>query len=168
MVFYSYARSNVLTDLFNLPSLPDKRRITTMTNDLPHDFYLLDGNNSKISQIINKWIFGKQMPDGNEGFGVKIPYLEHAYGIKHYVVDRITGNINTIHDDSIQATDFFSCLGPFNLKRLEFGVCRVADHHNGKNDLRLGGDRRWTTPNAPAPYSQPSPDCCDHSTYQKI
>ena len=79
MAHSSHTRSNVLIDLFNLPSLPDERRTTTMTNDFPHDFYLPDGKNSKISQIINKWIFGRQTPDGNEGVGVEIPYLEHVH-----------------------------------------------------------------------------------------
>ena len=65
--------ANVLIDLFNLPSLPDERRTSTMNSDLPHDFYFLDGKNSKISQIINKWIFGRQTPDGNEGVWVEYP-----------------------------------------------------------------------------------------------
>ena len=121
------ARGNVLIDSFNLPLLPDKRRTTTMNNDLLHNFYLPDGKSSKISQIINKWIFGRQTPDGNEGVGVKIPYLECAYGTRYYVVNKINGSIS-----AIKLTDFFGCFNPFNLKELEFDVCSVADHHNGK------------------------------------
>ena len=151
MAHSSYARSNVSIDLFNLPSLPDERRTTTINNDFPNDFYLPDGNNSKISQIVNKWTFGRQTPDGNEGVGVEIPYLQHAYSTKHYIVDKITGNISAIHKDNIEPTDFFAHFGPFNLKELEFDVCRIADHHNGDDDLRLDDDRRQTTPNTPAP-----------------
>ena len=79
----SHARSNVSIDLFNLPSLPDERRSITMISNFPNELYLPDRKNSKISQIINKWIFGRQTPDGNEGIGVKIPYLENTYGTKY-------------------------------------------------------------------------------------
>ena len=157
MVRSSHARSNVSIDLVHLPSLPDERRTMTMTNNFPHNFYLPNRNNSKISQIVNKWIFGRQIPDGNEGVGVEIPYLEWAYGSRHYVVNKITGNISAIHDDSIKPTDFFGCFGPFNLKELEFDVCRVADHHNGKDDSRLDDDRMQTTPNALAPLQSAQP-----------
>ena len=57
----SHAKSNILMDLFNLPSLPDQRRSTTMICNFPKDFYIPDGKNSKISQIINKWGFDRQM-----------------------------------------------------------------------------------------------------------
>ena len=153
----SHAISIVLTDLFNLPSLPDERRTMTMNNDLPHDFYLPDGKNSRISQIINKWIFSRQTPDGNEGVGVEIPYLECAYGTRYYVVDKITGNIGTIHNNSIKLTDFFGHFGPFNLKELEFNVCRVADCYNGEDVSRLDDDKRWITPDAPAPLQSTQP-----------
>ena len=76
MAHSSHARSNILIDL---PSLHDERRTTTMINDFPNDFYLTDGKNSRISQIINKWIFSRQTSDGNKGVGVEIPYLEFAY-----------------------------------------------------------------------------------------
>ena len=63
----SHARSNILIDLFNLPSLLDERRSTNMISEFPDDFFLPDGKNSRISQVINKWIFGRQILDGNEG-----------------------------------------------------------------------------------------------------
>ena len=119
--------------------------------------------NSKICQIINKWIFGRQTPDGNEGVGVEIPYLEHAYSTKHYVVNEITGNISAIYDDSIKPTDYFGHFGPFNLKELEFNVCRITGHHNGKDDSRLDDDRRQTNQMLQSHYSQPSPGHYDHS-----
>ena len=151
MAHSSCTRSNVLNDLFNLPLLPDERRSTTMINDFPNDFYLLDGKNSRISQIINKWVFGRQTPDGNEGVGVEIPYLEHAYSTKYYMVDKINGNIGAIHDNSIEPTDFFGHFSPFNLKELEFNVCRIADHHNGEDDSRLDNKRRQMAQNIPGP-----------------
>ena len=50
MVHSSCARSNVLIDLFNLPSLPDERRTMTMNYDISNDFYLPDRKNSKSAK----------------------------------------------------------------------------------------------------------------------
>ena len=156
-------KKQFLIDLFNLRSLPDERRTTTMTNDFPNDFYLPDGKNSSISQIVNKWIFGRQTPDGKEGVGVEISYLECVYGTRHYVVDKTTGNISAIHDDIIKPTDFFGHFSPFNLKELEFDVCRVADCHNGEDNsgwMMTGGRQHLMLQ---LPCSQPNPDCSIHS-----
>ena len=147
MTHSSHIRTNVLIDLFNLPLVLDERRSTTMINDFPNDFYPPDGKNSRISQIINKWIFGRQTPDGNEGVAVEILYLKCAYSTKYYMVNQVNGNINTIHDHSIEPTDLFGHFSPFNLKELEFDVCRVADHHNNVNDSRLDDERRQMTQN---------------------
>ena len=110
--------------------------------DFPKDFYIPDGKNSKMSQIINKWVFDRQTPDGNEGVGIKIPYLEHAYSTRYYVIDTVNGNINAIYNNKIEPTDFFGHFSPFNLRELEFNVCRIADHHNGEDDSRLDEERR--------------------------
>ena len=144
-----HARSNISMDLFNLPSLLDERRSTTMISEFPNDFFLPDGKNSRICQIINNCIFSRQTLDGNEGIGVEIPYLEHAYNTKYYIVNQINGNICAIHDNSIESTDFFGCFGPFNLKELECDVCRIADCHNVDNS-RLDDNRRQVPQEVPA------------------
>ena len=54
MAHSSHTRSNILIDLFNLPSPPDQRRSMTMICDFPKDFYIPDGKNSKMNKIINK------------------------------------------------------------------------------------------------------------------
>ena len=139
-------------DLFNLPSLPDQRRSMTMICDLPKDFYIPDGKNSKMSQIINKWVFDRKTPDGYEGVGIKIPYLEHAYSTRYYVIDTANGNINAIYNNKIEPTDFFGCFSPFNPRELEFNVCRIAHHHNSEDDSRLNEKRRQVPQEeAPAP-----------------
>ena len=89
-----------------------------MICNFPKDFYIPDGKNSKMSQIINKWVFDRQTPDGNDGVEIKIPYLECAYSIRYYVIDTINGNINGIHNNRIEPTDFFGCFSPFNLREL--------------------------------------------------
>ena len=122
-----------------------------MISEFPNDFFLPDGKISRISQVINKWIFGRQTPDGNEGVGIEIPYLKHPYSKKDYVIDQINANICAIHDNSIEPTDFFGCFSPFDLKELEFDVCRIADHHNDINDSNLDSDRRQVSQDVPAP-----------------
>ena len=73
-----------------------------MICDFPKDFYISDGKNSKMSQMINKWVFDRQTPDSNEGVGIKIPYLECTYGTRYYVINTINGNINAIHNNRIK------------------------------------------------------------------
>ena len=127
MAHSSCTKSNVSIDLFNLPPLPDARRQSTMFCEFPIDFFLHDGKNSKLSQIINTWTFCRLTPDGNEGVGVGISYLECTYWTKYYVIDQVNGQINAINDDRIELTDFSGHFSPFNLDELEIKVCRLAD-----------------------------------------
>lgn len=90
-----HARSNVLIDLFGLPSLLDEKRTILMICNFPSNFYVPDGKNSKINQIINKWVFDSHTPDGNEGVRIEIPYLKCAYCTRYYDIDTISG-INRI------------------------------------------------------------------------
>ena len=150
-----YARNSILIVLFNLPSLSDERRQTTMIYYFPNDFFLPDGKNSRFGQIANKWIFGMQTLDGNVGVGVEIVYLECAYGTKYYLVDQVNGHINVIHEDSRQSTEFAGCFSPFNLDELELNFCRLVDHHDGEDDSRLDDERKQVTNGVSVPQ-QPS------------
>ena len=77
MAHSSHIKSSISIDLFNLPPLPDAKRQSTMFCKFPNDFFLPDGKNSRLSQIIKTWTFCRLTPDGNEGVGAKISYLEH-------------------------------------------------------------------------------------------
>ena len=74
----SRTKSSVSIDLFNLPPLPDTRKHSTMICEIPNDFFLPDGKNTQLSKVVNTWTFDRLTPNGNEGVGVKIDYLEHA------------------------------------------------------------------------------------------
>ena len=50
----SRSKGSVSVDLFNLPTLPDERRVATSYLDIPVNFYLPDGKNSKISKIVSR------------------------------------------------------------------------------------------------------------------
>ena len=94
--------------------------------------------------------FGRQTLDGNEGIGVEIPYVEHAYNTKYYVINQINGNICAIHDNNYGSTDFFGCFNMFNLKELEFDVCRITDHHNNVDDSKMDDKRGQVPQEVPA------------------
>ena len=70
--------------------------------------------------------------------------------MKYYIIDQINGNICAIHDNNIEPTDFFGCFSPFDLKDLEFDVCRIADCHSSMDDSRLDANRRQVPQEVPA------------------
>ena len=61
-------------------------------------------------------------------------YLEHAYGTRYYVIDKVNGDINAIHDESLKLTEFKGHFSPFDLDNLEAKVCRLA-HGKDEEDI---------------------------------
>ena len=59
--------------------LPDERRVATLYLDIPVDFYLPDGKNSKISKVVSRQAFDRQTPDGNEGFVIGDPVSRKGF-----------------------------------------------------------------------------------------
>ena len=133
MTHSSHTKSSVSIDLFNLPPLPDTRRQSTMPQEIPNDLFLPDGKNSRLSQIINTWTFRRLTSDGNECVGVEISYLEHTYSTKYYVFNQVNGQINAIHDDSLESTEFTGRFSPFKLDKLEQKVCWLADQQEDED-----------------------------------
>ena len=135
MAHSSHTKSSVTFDLFNLPPLPGTRRQSTMQCKIPNDFFLPDGKNTQLSQIVNTWTFDRLTPNGNEGVGVQMDYLEHAYETKYYVIDKVNGQINAIHHNSLELTEFKGCFSPIDLDELEMKVYRLADRNRYEDDL---------------------------------
>ena len=77
-----------------------------MQCEIPNDFFMADGKNTQLSKIVNTWTFDRLTPNGNEGVGVQIDYLKHAYRTRYYVINKVNGQINAIHDDSLELTEF--------------------------------------------------------------
>ena len=102
---------------------------------IPNNFFLPHRKNTRMSHIINTWTFDRLTPNGNEGVGVQINYLEHAYRTKYYVVDKVIGKINVIHEDSLELTEFTGHFSPFNLEELEMRVCILADQNKDEDSL---------------------------------
>ena len=93
MAHSSHTKSSVSIDLFDLPPLPDARRQSAVLCENPNEFFPVRQKEfHRLSQIINTWTFRKLTPDGNEGVGVEISYLECASGTKYYVIDQVNGS----------------------------------------------------------------------------
>ena len=155
----SRSKGSVSVDLFNLPTLPDERRVATSYLDIPVDFYLPDGKNSKISKIVGRQAFDRQTPDGNEGFVIEIQYLERAFCTSAYLIDKVTGSLFAIHNDHIESTGLCGSECVFDLQELEFHICDLADRRAGEDDTGSVAEERRTTqaPQQQSSYAPPSP-----------
>ena len=137
MAHSSRTRSSVSIDLFNLPPLPDMRKHSTMICEIPNDFFLPDGKNTQLSKVVNTWTFDRLTPNGNEGVGVKLDYLERAYGTRYFVIDKVSGDINAIHDESLELTEFKGRFRPFDLDDLEARICKYPKGPEMKRTLMI-------------------------------
>ena len=106
-----------------------------MISEIPNDFFMPDGKNMQLSKVINSWTFNRLTPNGNEGVGVKLDYLECAYGTRYYVIDKVNGDINAIHNESLKLTEFKGHFSPFDLDNMEVRVWRLALRNRDKEDL---------------------------------
>ena len=138
----SRTKSSVSIDLFNLPPLPDMRKHSTMICEIPNDFFLPDGKNTQLSKVVNTWTFDRLTPNGNEGVGVKLDYLECAYGTRYFVIDKVNGDINAIHDESLELTEFKGRFRPFDLDDLEARICKLSKRAVDEEDA----DEQQITP----------------------
>ena len=94
------------------------------------------GKTLSSARIINTWTFNRLTPNGNEGVGVQMDYLECTYETKYYIIDKVNGQINAIHDEQSRAyTEFKGRFSPFDLEELEMKVCRLADRNKYEDDL---------------------------------
>ena len=130
----SRTKSSVSIDLFNLPPLPDAKKHSTMISEIPNYFFLPDGKNTQLSKVINTWTFDRLTPNGNEGVGVKLDYLERAYGTRYFVIDTVNGDINAIHDESLELTEFKGRFRPFDLDNLEARICKLSKRAGDEED----------------------------------
>ena len=105
-----------------------------MICEIPNNFFVPDGQNTQLSKVVNTWTFDRLTPNGNEGVGVKLDYLERAYSTRYYVIDKVNGDINAIHDESLEITEFKGHFSPFDLDDLEARICRLANRAGDVED----------------------------------
>ena len=78
---------SVSIDLFNLPPLPDERNKKNHTWMCHTTTTYPDGKNSRLLDRTDRVEFDRETLDGNTGFQLEIPYLEHAFGTKYFIMD---------------------------------------------------------------------------------
>ena len=66
---------SVSIDLFNLPPLPDKWNEEESYMDMPYNYYIPNGKNSRLLDRTDRVEFDRETLEGNTGFQLKIPYL---------------------------------------------------------------------------------------------
>ena len=76
----THSKKEISIDLFNLPPLPDERNAFDAYMDVPHNFYIPDGKNTRLMNCVERREFERQTIDNNKGFVLRIPFLEHAFG----------------------------------------------------------------------------------------
>ena len=54
--------------------------------DVPNNYYIPDGKNSRLLDWVERREFERKTIDGNEGFVLQIPFLEHAFGTKFFLL----------------------------------------------------------------------------------
>ena len=114
----THSCKSVSLDLFNLPPLLDERNKEESYMDMPYNYYIPDGKNSRLLDRTDRVEFNRETLDGNTRFQLKIPYLEHAFGTKYFIMDRVTGSMMGIYDDKVEQIDLKGQLKPFNINQL--------------------------------------------------
>ena len=113
------SRKSVSIDLFNLPPLPDERNKEESYMDMPYNYYVPNGKNSRLLDRTDRVEFNRETLDGNTGFQLKILYLEHAFGTKYFIIDQVTGSMMGIYEDKVEQIDLKCQLKPFNINQLD-------------------------------------------------
>ena len=115
----THSHKSVSIDLFNLPPLPNERNKEESYMDMPYNYYVPDGKNSRLLDRTDRVEFDRETLEGNTGFQLKIPYLEHAFSTKYFIMDRVTGSMMGIYDDKVEQIDLKGQLKPFNINQLD-------------------------------------------------
>ena len=115
----THSCKSVSIDLFNLPPLPDEQNKEESYMDMPYNYYMPDGENSRLLDRTDRVEFNRKTLEGNTGFQLKIPYLEHAFSTKYFIMDRITDSMMGIYDDKVEQIDFKGQLKLFNINQLD-------------------------------------------------
>ena len=70
---------SVSIHLFNLPPLPNEQNKEESYMDVPYNYYIPDGKNSRLLDRTGRVEFNRETIGGNTGFKLEISYLEYAF-----------------------------------------------------------------------------------------
>ena len=127
----TYSKKEISIDLFNLPPLPDERNAMDSYLDIPNKYYIPDRKNSRLWNITSRKGFDRHTVNGNEGFVLEIPFLEGAFGTKHFIIDKINGQMAGIYDDKIEVIEYQAQMEPFNLDQLNVVMATLRQRWQG-------------------------------------
>ena len=136
----THLKKEILIDLFNLPPLPDERNALYTYMDVPHNFYIPDGKNTRLMDCVERREFKRQTIDNNEGFVLQIPLLECAFGTLYYVIDKQNGHMMGIINDQLQGIDCGTQMEPFDLDHLSHMVMAWEQKKQSFNDSSAATD----------------------------
>ena len=107
--------------------------------DIPNNYYILDGKNSRLLDLVERREFERKTIDGNERFVVQIPFLEHAFGTKYFVVDKQNGSMMGIFDDKVETISAEAQMRPFNLVQLSHMIGTLEQCRQVLNESSVAG-----------------------------
>ena len=99
--------------------------------DIPNNYYIPDGMNSRLLQITDRKEFDRKTIGSNEGFVLEIPFLEGAFSTKYFIVDKTNGHMMGIYDDKVGAVECKAQMEPFNLDQLNIVVATLKQRRQG-------------------------------------
>ena len=136
----THSHKSISIDLFNLPPLPDECNKEESYMDMPNNFYIPDGKNSRLLGRTDRVEFDRETMEGNAGFRLEIPYLEHAFGTKYFIMDKVTGTMMGIYDDKVEQVNMQVQMKPFNINQLDRVTHIVGQRRLGLDTSSVPGD----------------------------
>ena len=130
----THSKKEISIDIFNLPPLPDERNALDTYMDVPNNFYIPDGKNTRLMDCVGRRKFKRKTIDDNKGFVLQIPFLEHAFGTMYYVVDKKNGHMMGIFNDKLEDINCDTQMKPFNLAQLSQLIATLEQRRQGFND----------------------------------
>ena len=127
----THSKKEIPIDLFNLPPLPDERNALGTYMDVPNNFYIPDGKNTRLMVCVERREFKRKTIDDNKGFVLWIPFLEWAFGTMYYVIDKQNGHMMGVFDDKLEDIDCDMQMKPFNLTQLSWMIPTLEQRRQG-------------------------------------
>ena len=86
--------------------------------DVLYNYLIPNGKNSRLLDRTDRVEFNRETIEGNTGFQLEMPYLEHTFSTKYFIMDRVTDSMMGIYDDKVEQIDLKGQLKPFNINQL--------------------------------------------------
>ena len=163
----THSKKEISIDLFNLPPLPDDRNTLYANMDVPNNFYIPDGMNTRLMDCVERREFERKTIDDNEEFALQIPFLECVFGTLYYVVDKQNGHMMGIFDDKLEDIDCDAQMKPFNLAQLSQMITTCEQRRQGFNDSSVS-DNTNTPDNGKLQYPSMPKDFKSFDSLKKL